>query len=139
MYRSIIIGAIAAFLLVLVVCVVLPMYVAFPIKLSDRGKRDVCRQRIHGLLEVTNLVDTVQEAADILREFEDTWNHKFNVIVADEFSRKSFGGASVGNLIMWSSGPNGINENGKGDDLVAGSDPEFRARPKINAESSSGR
>lgn len=89
-------------------------------KISEKGKMGLCRQQMRGLLSVTNLFSTAQEAADNLRNWKDPWGHCYNVIVADSFSIESFGHDMGGNIIMWSSGANGINENGHGDDILFG-------------------
>ena len=99
------------------------LYVTFECpftKPNDKGKIGLCRQQMRGLMSVTNLFSTAQEVADNLRNWKDPWGHCYNVIVADNFAIDSFGHDSGGNIIMWSSGPNGINENGDGDDIVFG-------------------
>lgn len=103
---------------VLFVVVLFPMAVSPCMEINEEGMRRKCVDFMAKILTVTNQVDLVQESSDILRQFDDPWGHKFNVIVADKFSRKRFGRA-VGDIIMWSSGPNGVNENGLGDDIVA--------------------
>ena len=108
------------------------LYVTFEspfTKPSDKGNIGLCRQHMRGLLSMTNLFSTAQETADNLRNWKDPWGHCYNVIVADNFSIDSFGRDSGCNIIMWSSGPNGINENGDGDDIVAGDNP---VKPGIN-------
>ena len=85
---------------------------------SDKGRRGICLQQMRNLLEVTNCFDTVYEAADNLRGWKDPWEHNYNAIVADEFANASFGNIKGAPIIIWSSGPNGISENGNGDDIV---------------------
>lgn len=102
------------------------LYVTFKspyTKPSEKSKMRSCKQHMTNLLCVTSLFDTVQEAADNLRNWKDPWGHDYNAIVADEFALIRFGRISGGNIIIWSSGPNGVNENGRGDDIVAGNEP----------------
>ena len=85
------------------------------------------------LFSFTNyLCATAHEAANELRQCDDPWKHNYNAIVADEFARKTFGNVATGDIIIWSSGPNGINENGGGDDIVCDGDwSEFGGPPPI--------
>ena len=85
---------------------------------SDKGRRGICLQQMRNLQEVTNYFYTAYEAADNLRGWKDPWKHNYNAIVADEFANASFGNVKGAPIIIWSSGPNGINENGNGDDIV---------------------
>ena len=102
------------------------LYVTFECpftKPSDKGKIGLCRQHMRGLMSVTNLFNTAQEAADNLRNWKDPWGHCYNAILAENLAIDSLGCHSGSNILMWSSGPNGINENGHGDDIVLGNDP----------------
>ena len=97
------------------------LYVSFDCpytKPNDNVKRSMCMQHMTRLLEVTNYFETVYQAVDVLRECEDMWKHKYNVIVADESANTRFGNAFCIPVIIWSSGANGINENGRGDDVL---------------------
>ena len=107
-----------AILVALLLLVLFPMLNSPSISFSEECKKKQCRQRMAMLLSATNLFDTAQETADQLRYWKDPWGNCYNVIVADKFSMLSFGALSCGDLIIWSSGPNGINENGQGDDIV---------------------
>lgn len=118
--RNLVVSTVAAILLGYVF---LMFFVAFKSPftvLGERARREKCRRLMRVLLSATNLFDTVQEAADQFRHFEDPWGHNYNAIVSDEFSNVSFGNISGCSIIMWSSGPNGINENGQGDDVMVG-------------------
>ena len=117
--KYIVIAVLAIFL----ACFIFILYVTFECpydRLSDCGKRNVCRHKIRQLLSVTNLFATAQQAADELRTWKDPWGNFYNVLVADEFANARFRNLTGRNLIMWSSGPNGINENGQGDDILDG-------------------
>lgn len=99
---------------------------------SDKVKRSLCMQHMERFLEVTNYFETAHQAADELRECEDWWKHKYNVIVADDSANARFGNTSGSPVIIWSSGPNGINENGQGDDVV----PDFcHVKKELNCNS----
>ncbi len=87
---------------------------------NEKVRMKQCRHFMRILLSNIGQFDTVQEAADQFRHFEDPWGHNYNAIVSDEFSNVSFGNISGCSIIMWSSGPNGINENGQGDDVMVG-------------------
>ena len=118
--RNLVVSTVAAILLGYVF---LMFFVAFKSPftvLGERARREKCRRLMRVLLSATNLFDTVQEAADQFRHFEDPWGHNYNAIVSDEFSNVSFGNILGCSIIMWSSGPNGINENGQGDDVMVG-------------------
>ena len=118
--RNLVVSTVAAILLGYVF---LMFFVAFKSPftvLGERARREKCRRLMRVLLSATNLFDTVQEAADQFRHFEDPWGHNYNAIVSDEFSNVSFGNISGCSIRMWSSGPNGINENGQGDDVMVG-------------------
>lgn len=118
--RNLVVSTVAAILLGYVF---LMFFVAFKSPftvLGERARREKCRRLMRVLLSATNLFDTVQEAADQFRHFEDPWGHNYNAIVSDEFSNVSFGNISGCSIIMWSSGPNGVNENGQGDDVMVG-------------------
>ena len=120
--RFLLCGMIIATMVMLLLLVLFPMLDSPDLKLSEEGMKHLCRQHIERFLSATNLFDTAQEAANELRYWKDPWGNCFNVIVADKFAIDSFGVAPTGELIMWSSGPNGINENGQGDDILVGDD-----------------
>ena len=116
--RFLVFGVITAILVMLLMLVLFPMLDSPSLKLSEEGKARQCLQSIERLLSATNLFDTAQEAADQLRHWKDPWGNCYNVIVSDKYASDSFGIVPIGELIMWSSGPNGINENGEGDDIL---------------------
>ena len=97
----------------------------------DKSRK--CRFDMNSILyHFPDFFDTVQETADAIRQCKDPWKHNYNAIVADEFARKTFSTAATGDIIIWSSGPNGINENGGGDDIVCDGDwSEFGRQPPI--------
>ena len=107
-----------AMLVALLLLVLYPMLNSPILRFSEACKKKQCRQCMAMLLSATNLFDTAQETADQLRYWKDPWGNYYNVIVADKFSILSFGIVSSGDLIIWSSGPNGVNENGQGDDIL---------------------
>lgn len=116
--RNLVVSTVAAILLGYVF---LMFFVAFKSPftvLGERARREKCRRLMRVLLSATNLFDTVQEAADQLRQFDDPWGNKFNVIITDVSASERFASAPNGGLLMWSSGPNGINENCGGDDVL---------------------
>ena len=111
-------SVISILVLLCIGCVLFVMFSSPYTRPSETVKMGMCKQRMEAFLSITNQLESVQEAADILRQIDDPWGHKFNVVVADNFASASFGRTS-GGIIMWSSGPNGINENGLGDDIIA--------------------
>lgn len=58
---------------------------------------------------------------DGVKRLTDPWGQPYNVGLLGCFSpeniRRNLRNYTVGGIIMWSSGPNGINENGNGDDI----------------------
>ena len=114
----IVVSVISILVLLCIGCVLFTMFSSPYTRPSETVKREMCKQRMESYLSISNQLESVQEAADILRQIDDPWGHKFNVVVADKFALASFGRKS-GSLIMWSSGPNGVNENGQGDDIIA--------------------
>lgn len=112
-----------AMVVLLLTFVLFPMLDSPSMNMSVEGKTKLCVQQIEILLSATNLFETAQEMADNLRYWKDPWGHCYNVIVSDVYADKSFGHVAAGDLIIWSSGPNGINENGGGDDILYSCDP----------------
>ena len=111
---------ITAFVLLLALVFLFPAVYSPTIKIDKSRK---CRFDMNSILyHFPDFFDTVQETADAIRQCNDPWKHNYNAIVADEFARKTFGNAATGDIIIWSSGPNGINENGGGDDIVCDGD-----------------
>ncbi len=54
---------------------------------------------------------------DVSSLFLDRWSHPFNLSIRPVVSTNKQ--KAVYQIILWSSGPNGIDENGKGDDIPA--------------------
>ena len=54
-----------------------------------------------------------------LRQCKDVWGNPVNVIKQSDVSDTKLKESAYMGIVVWSSGPNGISENGQGDDVVA--------------------